>query len=646
MAAAKPRSNLSSSAASFPIKKISFPRHRSGTERVIQPLGSSSNSEAQRILEEKKSQAKLAVQEAARLAAQCQYLNPLCLCEDDPPSKTKGAKRKQPQKETSFWRKKSFRSKSSKYRHVDSIRVLRPSPPTSHQDVDDDPSLGWTQTSVTEPMTAFIEEGTDANSVPTFFRSSPKNFLKKAKNNEPTQCDRFDPQRKDLYQLAQNLSASGAYACSICGTIYDSLANATRHEDRCLVRFVEATEQNKHGMTVTRLLACPAEHFPSLVRHPTSRPVSMRGLRQPGAQGLLEGRRQTLGALDCQYENPSYYDTSSHDLNQANTTTTNSRISTVTFFAASPSNVSKCYDASNEARPKYQQPVASPTRSTIDFTPPRTGGEVALSSPHLHKLMVIPDEAAVEVVKRSKKVLYALCLKELSALNNRGDDEDDAKRASLLLMKREFEAQRELALLSRDRHYYGMVEQRSLERIYGPFPRYDNPYKYYYNRQYVRMGVRNVSSKQDANENESSLLPKKMWNVMKNRFEHAYELIKEGPASLDDEMGHSKKTKDDKGSKNIGNIKHGKNTLFVNVVVKNSVQVVNNELERLARGWWQSETSGVKAHNSKEEKVLDFQFEWIRAQTQKRVIQLAAAALASDFTPRKVAVQLSNDLFR
>ena len=70
----------------------------------------------------------------------------------------------------------------------------------------------------------------------------------------------------------------------------------------------------------------------------------------------------------------------------------------------------------------------------------------------------------------------------------------------------------------------------------------------------------------------------------------------------------------------------------------------HSELQRMARGWWQSE-AGDKAQNTNE-KVLDFQFEWIRAHTQKRVIQLAAVALASDFTPRKVAVQLSNDLYR
>jgi hypothetical protein len=261
--------------------------------------------------------------------------------------------------------------------------------------------------------------------------------------------------------------------------------------------------------------------------------------------------------------------------------------------------------------------------------------------------MLITDEAVVDIVKKSKYVMHSLCLKELASMNN-DENVDQDRKADLLLMKREFEAQQELALLSRDRHYYGMVEQRSLERIFGPSKKYESPYKYYYNRQYARMGIDiGASIKRDITTDKSSLLPKKTWNAVKHRFEHAYELIKEGPATDADGMDfHSKKSKDDKGGKNMGDIVHGKNTLYVNVVVKNSVQVVNNELQRMARGWWQSETSGDnKAQNSKD-KVLDFQFEWIRAHTQKRVIQLAAVALASDFTPRKVAVQLSNDLYR
>jgi hypothetical protein len=227
-------------------------------------------------------------------------------------------------------------------------------------------------------------------------------------------------------------------------------------------------------------------------------------------------------------------------------------------------------------------------------------------------------------------------------MNNLPDEEvDQAKKAALLLKKMEFEAQEEIALLSRDRHYYGMVEQKSLEKIYGPLPKYDNPYKHYYRRQYAAMGVDIGSTNKKETNADKGLLPKKTWNTIKHRFEHAYDLIKEGPSSDADGMDHTKKSTD-KSSKNMGDIVHGKNTLYVNVVVKNSVQVVNNELQRMARGWW-SENGG---ENASTEKVLDFQFEWIRNQTQKRVIQLAAVALASDFTPRKVAVQLSNDLYR
>jgi len=66
----------------------------------------------------------------------------------------------------------------------------------------------------------------------------------------------------------------------------------------------------------------------------------------------------------------------------------------------------------------------------------------------------------------------------------------------------------------------------------------------------------------------------------------------------------------------------------------------------MSEGWWQSELQKKGGDSADRAEVLDFQFEWIRGHTQKRVIQLAGMALASDFTPRKVAVQLSNDLYR
>jgi hypothetical protein len=130
-----------------------------------------------------------------------------------------------------------------------------------------------------------------------------------------------------------------------------------------------------------------------------------------------------------------------------------------------------------------------------------------------------------------------------------------------------------------------------------------------------------------------------MFSPIKDRFVHAHELIKKGPpVSKMDQYDGKSRSQSDQGGKKRNDIKHTKSTLYINVVVKNSVQVVNNELERMARGWWQD--------NKMERGARDFQFEWIRAVTQQKVIQLAGLALASSFTPRKVAVQLSNDLYR
>ena len=52
-------------------------------------------------------------------------------------------------------------------------------------------------------------------------------------------------------------------------------------------------------------------------------------------------------------------------------------------------------------------------------------------------------------------------------------------------------------------------------------------------------------------------------------------------------------------------------------------------------GWWAEELEKKKADGDDMEKV-DFQFEWLRKLTQRRVIELAGLALASDFTPVSV----------
>lgn len=76
-------------------------------------------------------------------------------------------------------------------------------------------------------------------------------------------------------------------------------------------------------------------------------------------------------------------------------------------------------------------------------------------------------------------------------------------------------------------------------------------------------------------------------------------------------------------------------THYVNVIVRHSFNVVNNELERLAKKRWEEHRGNTESR-----------FERFRAFAQGNLVKLASLALVSDFTPRKVSVQLSNDLYR
>lgn len=89
-------------------------------------------------------------------------------------------------------------------------------------------------------------------------------------------------------------------------------------------------------------------------------------------------------------------------------------------------------------------------------------------------------------------------------------------------------------------------------------------------------------------------------------------------------------------------IDHTQKTLYVNVMVKNSFDVVRHELERLAKKRWEdSQLAGIK-----ETDIQRKRFQQFRTAAQGNLVKLARYALASDFTPRRIAVQLSNDLYR
>jgi hypothetical protein len=70
-------------------------------------------------------------------------------------------------------------------------------------------------------------------------------------------------------------------------------------------------------------------------------------------------------------------------------------------------------------------------------------------------------------------------------------------------------------------------------------------------------------------------------------------------------------------------MKHTGSTIYVNVMVKNSVEVVRHELERLAKQRWD-------VSSSQDESLT--RFERFRVYTQMNIVKLAGIALASDFT--------------
>jgi rubrerythrin len=124
---------------------------------------------------------------------------------------------------------------------------------------------------------------------------------------------------------------------------------------------------------------------------------------------------------------------------------------------------------------------------------------------------------------------------------------------------------------------------------------------------------------------------------IQNKFVDAWQLIKEGDGENDPlrDQYEKKSRRDNEGS---GELVHDQNTHYINVFVKHSARVVTSELERIARQRWIDQVEG--SAESKDN------FEQFRKFAHFNLVKFAKLALSVDFTPRKVAVQLSNDLYR
>lgn len=189
------------------------------------------------------------------------------------------------------------------------------------------------------------------------------------------------------------------------------------------------------------------------------------------------------------------------------------------------------------------------------------------------------------------------------------------KAQKLALSQIEKEAEFELECYSKDKHYYDMLEKREIER------QRDGAYSRF------RTEGQNFAEK------------------IQNKFVDAYAVMKQGkPEKTTASVDHYKRKLE--GDPDVQNMMDNtKQTIYVNVIVKNSIQVVSHELDRLARQRWEEhkENEGTKDLRNEESRA---QFEKFKARAQGQLVQLAGLALASDFTPRRIAVQLSNDLYR
>ena len=455
-------------------------------------------------------------------------------------------------------------------------------------DITSAPFTYETPTATTSRTTAFDNattksSGEESKSSKSSFFDPKRMFKRKTKKRKKKKkIAREDTSNDQALQEAKDLLASGAVMCGICGTPFDTSENAISHENICLIEWL------KHDKLVRQAWR---------------------------DQGNVEYSKNDVPIMFLE----------------------------------------------DEALPNYPE-----------YLPPRTKGEIQFSSPSVRNYMLMTDQAMASVALRSKDVLHEKVTQDLSALSLKKQkfemnptsveeytEHDGEMHRDLSIWMEEYDAMRELELASRDRHWYAYLEQRACERRYGTQPNLSH-FDYYYHRlnrisasgsDAFDMPPPEEGTHSEFEEEEEKFIAKsKIWGKVKGRFDHAYTLCKEGPTSSMNGMDHKNRRaqKDDKvnGGSNRGDMKHDTNTLFINVVVKNSVQVVNNELQRMAEGWWQSELQKKGGDSADRAEVLDFQFEWIRGHTQKRVIQLAGMALASDFTPRKVAVQLSNDLYR
>ena len=164
-----------------------------------------------------------------------------------------------------------------------------------------------------------------------------------------------------------------------------------------------------------------------------------------------------------------------------------------------------------------------------------------------------------------------------------------------MLTSNEIRAERELSFLSQDKAYYDKLAAIAAARQARPTDKY-------------RSDGDGVIGK------------------VQNKLLDAYQIMKEtdqggAKTGLTSTDQYDKRWRQPDGNEADDIIRHSSQTLYVNVMVRNSIVVVKKELERLADKRWE------KSENNQ----LD-RFERFRVFAHLNIVKLAGIALASDFT--------------
>jgi hypothetical protein len=377
-------------------------------------------------------------------------------------------------------------------------------------------------------------------------------------------------------------ATSDAWMCGCCGKVFATYKSAEVHEEKCV-----RDNAVRHGLM-------EASVPPSKENKPTpSNSTPVRPSLGQADQDALVGdahsceswERESDDEADHQRKNVGFAGVEqglpNHTPDQtiAPAAAAQSILRQSVSPAASRSPVSSSVDVAGNRH--VQTNMNSPDRCSGIPEWSRVDDDLLLPGV-MRKYVVLTDEALVNVVLRA---------------------------TPMTLSPNEIDAERELKLLAGDKSYYDAMAERA-----------ENRKKY---RGFARSDGTGVLSK------------------VQNKFIDAYQLIKEGDG--EGVVGGDQYASKKKGSGSGGqDIAHTDGTIYVNVIVKNSVRVVDNELERLAQDRWKDlrESTIVK----KDEKSA--QFDRFRKFAHAHAVKLAGLALQSDFTPRRIAVQLSNDLYR